>query len=328
MTVRTFFPLVIDSTMLMEFDSCMQSGFRKYIQHLSKSGESTDLIAGGAFAKGLEVARKKYFNEDADPDQALQEGTAALYDAYGDHVPFKETKSVHRMALALEMYFMEYPLGVDKVTPAKLSNGEYAIEYSFAHELPIEHPDLPGYNLIITGRADMLGEYGGRLWCVDEKTTGSAFTQDWSKQWDTRGQFSTYAWGLQKDNIPVAGAYIRGIYLGKTSIKFNECQTTRNKFQVEMWEKQMLAKVQRIIDFYKQFKERGGHPLEFFWGSWNESCNKYFRPCTFQDMCRDKSSEMFLESQFDQYIWLPHEQRREQLEVFLNSLGYGDPNET
>ena len=325
MAVKTFFPLVIDSTMLMEFDSCFQSGFRKYIQHLSKgTGESTDLIAGGAFAKGLEVARKMYYDQGSDPEYAIETGVAALYDAYGDHVPFKENKSSYRMATALEQYFLEYPLGIDIVQPAKLANGNHAIEYSFAHELPIAHPDLEDFNIIITGRADMIGEYAGRLWCVDEKTTGSAFTMDWAKQWDTRGQFTTYAWGLQKDGIDVAGAYIRGVYLGKSNIKFNECQTTRNKFQIEIWEQQMLQKVNRIIELYKQFKETGGHPLQFFHGSWNESCMKYFRPCSFQDMCRDKNSEMFIESQYDQYIWLPHEQRREKLDVFLESIKVGE----
>ena len=320
MSVRTFFPLVIDSTMLMEWADCPMAFFRKYLQHLSKGQESTDLIAGAAFAKGLEVTRKAYFNQDLPPEEAIALGISALFDAYGDHVPFKGVKTVEKMAAALELYFVEYPLHCDMVKPARLQNGEYAIEYSFAHELPFAHPDIPDMNIILTGRADMLGEYAGRLWVVDEKTTGAAFTQDWAKQWDTRGQFSTYAWGLKKSGIEVAGAYIRGIYLGKAQIKFNECQSMRNSWQVEIWEKQMLSRVEAIIDTYIKWKASGLHPAEFFFGNWSSSCMKYFRPCSFQDLCRDKNSEMFLESQFDQYIWLPHLQKREQLDTFLESL--------
>jgi hypothetical protein len=320
MALKTFFPLVIDSTMLMEYDSCPMSFFRKYLQHLSKGQESTDLIAGRAFAKGLEVARKAYWNDGADPEEAISEGRDALWEDYGDHISSKPAKTVERMSTALELYFLEYPLGIDQVKPAKLEDGTYAIEYSFAHELPFQHPDIPDMNIIITGRADMLGEYAGKLWVVDEKTTGSAFTQDWGKQWDTRGQFSTYCYGLRRDNIQVAGAYIRGIYLGKTSIKFNECQSVRNEFQVQIWEHQMMLKVQQILDTYKAWKESGEHPLKYFFGAWNESCNKYFRACQFQDLCRDKNSEMWLDSQFDQYIWLPHQQQRLPLAEFIESI--------
>lgn len=324
MSVQTFFPLVVDSTMMMEWDDCEMAFFRKYLQHLSKGNESVDLVAGKAFARGMEVTRKAYFNGGAEQEEAIQAGRDALYEEYGDFVPkFPTTKTLEKMATALELYFINYPLGADIIQPAKLENGEYAIEYSFAHELPIAHPDIPGMNIIFTGRADMIGVYADRLWCVDEKTTGAAFTQEWSKQWDTRGQFSTYPWGLRKDGIKVAGAYIRGIYLGKANIKFAECQTVRGEWQLEVWEKQMLTKLQALITKYNTFKESGLHPAEFFFGNWSSSCMKYFKPCQFQDLCRDKHSEKFLESNYSQYIWLPHEQRRERLDIFLEEIGHG-----
>lgn len=320
--MKSFFPLVLDSTFLMEMDSCQMSGFRKYIQHLSKgSNESTDLVAGGAFAKGLEVARKAYYNLGADEHEATALGQAALLEAYGDHIPQKPLKTPERMSMALEMYFLEFPMSQDLVQPIKLENGEHAIEYSFAHELPFEHPDLPGEKLLITGRADMLVEYAGRIWVFDDKTTGSAFNKNWSAQWDTRGQFTTYAHYLKKDGIKVKGAYIRGVYLGKSQIKFQDCQTTRSDWQTDIWEVQMLQKVERILSQYKVWKESGESPANYFFGAWNESCDKYFRPCAFKHLCRTKNSEAYLEGEWDQNIWLPHEQKRENLEVFLESLG-------
>lgn len=323
MSVRTFFPLVIDSTMLMEFDSCQMSGFRKYIQHLTKGAESTDLIAGAAFAKGMEIARKSYYNDRLTEDQAVALGREALQDAYGDHIPYPGSKKTSdNMGFALEQYFMAYPMFIDQVQPAKLENGEYAIEYSFAHELPIEHPDLPGQNIIITGRADMLGTYANRLWVVDEKTTGSYFSKDWAAQWDTRGQFTTYCWGLKKDSIKVAGAYIRGISMAGNGIKFAECQTNRSDFETETWEFQMLAKVQAIVDKYRAWKQNGDHPNRYFFGAWNESCNKYFKSCQFKDACRTRTSEQFLAGEYSQYIWLPHQQKRMELNEFLESIGY------
>lgn len=322
MAINTFFPLVIDSTMLMEFDSCQMSGFRKYLQHLHSGAESTDLVAGAAFAKGLEVTRKAFYNDNADQNEAIAVGTEALFESYGDHIPWgTSVKTVEKMAQALEMYFWEYPMAADKLQPAKLADGTYGIEYSFCHELPFKHPELD-IPLLITGRADMLATYADRLWVADEKTTGSYFTKDWSRQWDTRGQFSTYCWGLRKDGINVTGAYLRGVGLFKGSVKFIESQSNRSDWETETWEFQMLKKVERLLTQYTEWKKSGDHPSRYFYGAWNEACNKYFKPCQFQDLCKTKSSEKFLEAEYSQFIWLPHMQKREELSIFLESIGY------
>lgn len=317
--MKTLFPLVIDSTMLMKMDSCQMAGFRAHIQHLSKGYENTDLIAGKAFAHGLEVARKEYYNNGLSENEAVDLGVAAVYESYGDHVPFSGVKTAGRMADTLELYFMEYPMATDVIQPAKLANDEFAIEYSFAHELPFQHPDLD-MPLIITGRADMLANYAGRLWVEDEKTTGSAFSKDWATQWETRGQFKTYTWGLRKDGIKVAGAFIRGISLQKTMTKFIDTQIVISEWETDIWEQQMLRKVANLLERYKAFKAGGGHPLEYFDGSWNTACMEYFKPCAYMALCRSKSAEKFIESEYTQEIWLPHEQERKNLDQYLGEL--------
>lgn len=317
--MKTFFPLVISNTFLSAFDSCEMAGFRKHIQHLSLS-DNTDLVAGGAFAKGLEVARKAFYDDGVDEWEAVEMGQEALLEAYGDHAPSKEAKSPSRLKTALEVYFIEFPMTQDIIQPVKLETGKYAIEYSFAHKLPFEHPDLPGKPLLITGRADMLIEYGGMLLVHDEKTTGSSFSKNWASQWDTRGQFSGYCHYLKKDGIPVKGAYIRGIYLGKTIIKFQDYATMRGDWQTDIWEKQMLQKVERILQKYQDWKDSNESPAEYFFGAWNEACDAYFRPCAFKNLCRNKNSENYLEHEFNQTIWLPHEQRQERLDVYLKTL--------
>ena len=54
---RPMFPHTFDSTMLSAFTSCPQKMFRTYVEHWKPKSESVHLIAGGAFAKGIEVAR-------------------------------------------------------------------------------------------------------------------------------------------------------------------------------------------------------------------------------------------------------------------------------
>lgn len=328
MQIQTFFPLTIDSTILAEINSCPMSAFRRYVQHFNPSGESTDLVAGGALAKGLEVTRKAYYDEGAASHAAIQLGMQAVIETYGDHQPkLGSNKTVDRMVSILEEYFWEYPLETDVIQPAKLADGKYGIEYSFAHELPIEHPDMPGQNLVFVGRADMLCEYAGKLWVSDEKTT-SQITADWAKQWETRGQFSAYCWGLRKAGIPVAGAYLRGIGIYKTQTKFVETVTNRSEWECENWYRQMLATVRKFADHYRYWRwaqptnrsKEMKHPSIWFTQAFNESCFKYFRPCTFQDSCKTVNSEGLLAMNMEQNIWLPHLHKRVPLEQFLEEL--------
>lgn len=305
--------------MLSAYNSCPTKFFRQYVQHLLGE-ESTDLIAGGALARGLEVARKAYFNDGLLEYEAVNLGVEALLQKYGSHVPFKGNKTADKMAIALEGYFMEYPMARDQAQPAKLANGEFAIEYSFAHELPILHPIL-GVPLLFVGRADMLSNYCGSLWVQDEKTT-SQITETWASQWETRGQFTGYAWGLRKDGIPVQGALIRGIGILKQSIKFIECTSVRTEFEIDAWEKMMFAQVQNMVNAYQWYlRHRETTVVSDYWRPcFNEACYSYFRQCSYTNLCKSKNAERFIDTEFGQNIWLPHIHERWNLDVYLQSL--------
>ena len=59
MTSPVPFPLAVDSTMLGTFRSCPQKLYRQYLQHWKPRGESVHLVAGGAFAEGIEAAGRR-----------------------------------------------------------------------------------------------------------------------------------------------------------------------------------------------------------------------------------------------------------------------------
>jgi hypothetical protein len=109
--MRPDFPHVVDSTMLATFRSCPQKFFRSYVEHWKPKSESVHLVAGGAFAKGLEVARRSFYERGANAEEALEWGMKALLETYGDfECPADSAKSAMRMAGALEFYFQQYPL--------------------------------------------------------------------------------------------------------------------------------------------------------------------------------------------------------------------------
>ena len=167
---RPFFPVAIDSTTIAAFRSCPQRAYRQYMQHWKPATDSVHLIAGGAFASGVEAARRAYFEDGIDPATAVADGLRALILHYGDfECPADSAKSLERTAGALEFYFEQYPLGADGAVPITHSSGRRGIEFSFAQPLPINHP-VTGEPIIYTGRADMVAEAFGGVYV--RKNTG------------------------------------------------------------------------------------------------------------------------------------------------------------
>ena len=152
------FPSAIDSTTLAAFRSCPQKAFRTYFQHFKPLGESVHLVAGKAFAEGIEYARRAFYEQKLSPEDSVAAGLSALIQSYGDfECPPESAKSLERTAGALEFYFESYPLGVDAAIPLQFPDGRSGIEFSFAQPLPIPHP-ITGDPILYTGRADMIAE--------------------------------------------------------------------------------------------------------------------------------------------------------------------------
>lgn len=345
MSLQTFFPLVFDSTQLAEAKACETSFFRRHIQHLNGE-ESTDLIAGAAFAEGIHVARRSIFTEKKPVEEGVADGIAALYTSYGDHYnQWKEAKSVERMALALESYFSEYNPEYDDFHPVELADGSHAMEYNLMAEIimpngePLLHPTL-GLPLLFNGRLDLLAEYAGEPWLVDEKTTGSYFNSGWPSSWNMRDQFTAYCWLAGKSGKPelerLRKCMIRGISLPSSTSKNEETRrafyadignikhmiapTYRTDFMIENWYHSMIETVVRLKQKYESFRAYGEkEPSLFFMKNGGSHCVSYGRNCFFTDSCMNQNDEKYLEVE-EQYIWRPDLAKRQLLSTFLEEL--------
>src|ERR1700758_3691273 len=194
------FPAVLDATMLASW-RCKRKFELAFLQRYGAAGRSIHLLAGGAYAKGLEVARKAYCEGDR-PEVALQKGIVALITEYGDADAAGTAKTLDRMVGALEFYFDRFPMESDPCRIATIA-GVPAVEWSFALPLPFTHPDT-GEPLLYAGRTDAIMEFVGGLYCLDDKTT-SSLGESWSRQWTLRGQFTGYAWAARTLGIRFAG---------------------------------------------------------------------------------------------------------------------------
>lgn len=293
MMTKPMFPHAFDSTMLAAFRSCPQKMFRTYVEHWKPQGESVHLVAGGAFAKGIEVARKAFFEDGASAQDAQGAGLAALMKAYGDfECPPDSAKSLARTAGALEFYFEHYPLGQDGMDPVILG-GKPAIEFSFAEPLPINHP-VTGDPILYTGRADLIASFAGGKYIVDEKTT-SSLGASWSRQWEMRGQFTGYSWAAAQAGITTDGCIVRGVSILKTKYDTQQVITYRTPHEIDRW----LAQTVRDIKRAQHMWEEG------YWDYALDGACAEYGGCSMVTICKSPTPNTWLPMYYTKRVWDP-----------------------
>lgn len=306
---RPYFPIAIDSTMLGAFKSCPQRMFRQYMQHWKPLENSVHLIAGGAFAEGIETARRAFYEQSLSDAEAVGRGLGALIAKYGDFdCPPDSAKSLERTAGALEFYFENYPLGSDGAIPISLYGDKTGIEFSFAQPLPINHP-VTNDPILYTGRADMVAEaYNGR-YIYDEKTT-SSLGASWVKQWDLRSQFTGYCWAAREFGVDPSGVVVRGVSILKTKFETQQVLTYRSPYEIDRWVGQTCRDIRRMIDCWQ----------EGYW-DWNldHACTEY-GGCIFRDICKSPDPEQWLETYFKPKVWNPLAREEQSLEEFNDQM--------
>ena len=311
MTQRPMFPHTVDSTILSAFRSCPQKFFLQYVEHWKPKEQSVHLVAGGAFASGIESARDSFYVQGNSASDAEAAGLNALIKHYGDFEPPADSaKSLERMCGALEFYFSQYPLGADGANPITLANGRRGIEFSFAEPLNINHP-VTGAPILYTGRSDMIAERAGGVYIYDEKTT-SSLGASWGRQWEMRSQFTGYGWAAQRQGIKTHGSIVRGVSILKTKYDTLEVPTYRTEYELERWEAQTIRDIKRMIQAWE----------EGYW-DWNldGACTDY-GGCSFTRVCKSSEPEAWLPMYFSQRVWDPLARIEVSVTDYEKSWGY------
>jgi hypothetical protein len=241
----------------------------------------------------MEAARRAFYERDMSADDSIAIGLQALYTYYGDfECPPEEAKSLERTAGAFEYYWEQYALSHLDAYPIILAGNKRAIEYSFAHPLPLENP-VTGQPIIYAGRFDAIINYGGSIFICDEKTTGQ-LGKTWPKKWDLRAQFLGYIWACREAGIHVDGALVRGIAIYKTMYNTAQAPVTPHDELVAGWYTELLMWVERMIDDWK--RNRWFH-------AYDDACNDY-GGCMFKDICTWHEPQKLPEL-FERRIWNP-----------------------
>lgn len=290
----TDFPTIVDSTILSAFRACPRKAYLQYIEHWKPKHESVHLVAGRAFAAGIEAAREAYFREGRPTTESEAIGLQALVKDYGDfECPADSAKSLDRTMGALEYYFQQYPFGEDGMTPVEFPGGARGIEFSFAEPLPVSHPQN-GNPILYTGRADMVAHFAGGVYVVDEKTT-SALGPSWPRKWDMRGQFSGYCWACGEMGINPSGVIVRGVSILKTKYDTQQVISNRAPFEIDRWLQQTINDVARMVTCWNR---------DYFDYNLDDACTSY-GSCPFSQVCKSPKPETWLNTYFERRVWDP-----------------------
>lgn len=269
------FPELIDSTMRNDFVSCEHLFELARVYGLSPLGGSVHLIAGGAFAKGVETVRKLVYRDGMNEMDAIVQGVIAAWIEYGAFEPGDRYvhKSAERVAYALVEYFTEYPCATDKIQPYFRADGKPAIEFEFSFPLETKHPGT-GNPLLYGGRFDMVGKYLSSLWVIDEKTA-TRLGPTWLRSFTLRGQLLGYTFAARSFGLPVNGFIVRGISFLRDYYGHAEVVEVVPEYRLQQWREQLEVDAERMVRAW----EAGRFSFAF-----GEACNSY-GGCPFRNLC-------------------------------------------
>lgn len=307
------FPITLDNTMRSAFVACPQKYFRTYFQHWKPRSESVDLVAGKAFAAGIEETRMEFHaRKNPDKNACLAVGVKRLIEEYGDfEPPHGHVKTLDRMIGALDEYFRNYGFTTDHIQPF-FADDKPAVEFSFALPIPDTAHPVTGDPILYTGRFDMLGIYNGALFVVDEKTT-KQLGQSWINSWTMASQFTGYCWAAKEYGYPVAGAIIRGISILKSKYGHAESLQYRPQWFIDRWLVQLSKDVKRMIAAWEN--EDWDYDL-------NTACNNYGQ-CPLVPVCNSNNPIKVLEQDFVKRVWDPLAHEENTLtDVVVDEEGY------
>ena len=318
--VKPPLPSTIDSTMLVSLRNCKASFYREHVLKRSLPTSSIHLLAGGAFASGIEAYRRAYYADGYSKQSALDIAFLAANTSWGDADCFDQnpasTKSLDRVFAAIASYFSTYPIDTDRFQPhIRADDGQPTIEFSAA--VPLDpsygfplHPST-GEPFIWHIRSDGLGKFRNLSVFSDEKTTTS-LGQSWVSKWPLRNQFISYAWCYREMGLPYRTALVRGVGLLKTKITHAEALIHYPDHLINNWVDTAAFSVNQMVQHWE---------ADYWPEEYGDACTS-FGNCKFTDVCLAPKERQaaYLEDSYIPRNWDPsitHNRRTALEEAFL-----------
>lgn len=295
MKQRPDFPAVWDNSMRKVFKLCPKKFEYEFIKRYRPMRFSQHLQGGMAFAHGMEVARKAFYQEGLTHEDAVVKGWLTVASDYSTYESLEsDVKTASAMSSALAYYFSVWRMDQDFVIPYNFGNGNLGLEFSFALPLDVLHP-VTGQPLLYYGRMDMLGEReNGTVWIVDEKTASRLGTS-WVEGWALDSQFTGYCWAVREYGLKVHGAIIRGVSILSSGHGHAQSLQPRPDWMVQRWKEQLERDIKKAILMWDD---------GFFDYDLADGCKSY-GGCPFKNVCQSNQPGNFLQADFVKSEYAP-----------------------
>jgi len=281
------------------WDACQRKFLLSHIYNLRSGEPSKHLVFGAAYAKGLEVARKEFYNGNHDKPNymgkaliaAIREWDHSLDDPLED-----ENKSLYNCLCAIDFYFKEYPMATDWLQPIDNADGNPAVEFTFAIPLQLKGPT--GDPVLYSGRFDMFADFQGGVAVEDDKTTTSLCAQ-WINSWTLDSQMTGYIWAGREHGFECSTAIIRGTSILKRSFGTAQAIEQRTDWEIESWYNLLHHNLYDMLEAYTKGEDH-------FLPSYGQACKAY-GGCPYIQLCKKENWKDWIEPEFHEYIWNPLE---------------------
>lgn len=297
-----------DSTSLKLATTCLRKYRYQMIDGWASLNPSPHLIFGGHYATALEHYHKRVAlgeSHDTALVGVIEETMVATwtYDRAedGSLIPetgapwqsFDSVKTRENLIRTIVWYLEEFGPD-DSMQTYILSDGTPAVEYSF--KVPLDH------GFVYSGHIDRLVTYADEVYVTDNKTTKSAISPYFFRNFDLDIQMSGYTFaGRVIYDLPVKGVIIDAAQIAVGFTRFGRAPTMRSVDQLDEWLEETYDTVARARKAYTD--ENFPRNLT--------SCSDY-GGCMFREVCSVPRAhrESFLRGNFEKRApWNPAEPR-------------------
>lgn len=299
-----------DSTSLGLLKDCGRKYQLSILHQWSMKSKSHHLTFGGLYASGVEryahAIAKGLSHESACLGVvrwALEASGSRGPD--GEWLPWTSNDSVkNRYTLVRTLVWNFEDRLNSPFKQVTLANGKPAVELSF--NFPCF--ELDGEVISLAGHMDQIVELDGKLFVLDDKTTGSALTASYFQRYTPDNQMSLYSIaGKVILGKPIAGVLVRAAQIGVNFARFATAQVTRPPAVLAEW----LEDAKAWIKLAKQYA------LANHWPGNDKHCTM----CDFRRACAVSPSHRaaWLKEDFEKRVWNPLIPRGEDLQCLRNT---------
>jgi len=289
-----------DSTSLGLLKACPRKYYYTIIQGYVSSVLPPPLAFGIHFHTCMETWYKLLVT-GMGKDEALLRLTR-LAGLLGETIPQGDTaRSKESLVRAVVWYLIQF--WNDTAQVVTLSNGQPAVEYSFA--FPFEK--IQGIQTYICGHIDWIAKFQGGIYPLDYKTTKYQLDERFFAQFKPHAQFPNYLLAInvfanEGSSLPepADGLVVDGIQLGVNFCRYRRQIISYSAEELEEY----IHETAQWLELAFRFAEANHWPAN------ETSCDKY-GGCTFRNICQKppQQRELYLKGQYVKKTWDPMRSR-------------------